>query len=196
MASLSSRHMRSSLQVAPLTIQKADSTNEPYNNNGSDAGSTLASTRSTQSEMTFSSSEYLTGNDVHNAPPIFNNFLQAVYPFHPEYAMADSAVTLPLKEKDIVLVHSVHTNGWADGTLLKDGTRGWLPTNYCVPYNPEEMRILLGALVSFWDLMRSACIDDKQMFSDKKFMKGIAGGVVSLLVRCYRPSTRSCGFLS
>lgn len=180
MASLSSRHLRSSLQVAPLTIQKADSTNEPYNNNGSDADSALASTRSTKSEMT-SSSEYLAGNEVNNAPPIFNNFLQAVYPFHPKYAMADSAVTLPLKEKDIVLVHSVHTNGWADGTLLKDGTRGWLPTNYCVPYNPEEMRILLGALVSFWDLMRSACIDDKQMFSDKKFMKGIAGGVVSLL---------------
>ena len=98
--------------------------------------------------------------------------------------MADSAVTMPLTEKDIVLVHSVHTNGWADGTLLKDGTRGWLPTNYCVPYNPEEMRILLGALVNFWDLLRSACIDDREMFGDKKFMRGLAGGVISLLVGC------------
>ena len=179
--------MRSSLQVAPLALHKStDTTNEPYNNNGSDAGSTLASTRSTQSEMT-SHSENNISNDVNNnAPPIFNNFLQAVYPFHPEYAMGDSAVTLPLTEKDIVLVHSVHTNGWADGTLLKDGTRGWLPTNYCVPYNPEEMRILLGALVSFWDLMRSASIDDREMFTDKKFMKGIAGGVVALLVRYQR----------
>lgn len=102
--------------------------------------------------------------------------------------MTDSAVTLPLKEKDIVLVHSVHTNGWADGTLLKDGSRGWLPTNYCVPYNPEEMRILLGALVSFWDLMRCACIDSRELFNGNKFMKGIAGGVRYLLVRCQRPS--------
>lgn len=175
--------MRSSLQVAPLAIQKTDSTNEPYNNNGSDAGSTLASSRSAQSEMT-SQSEYFIDNDVNNAPPIFHNFLQAVHPFHPEYAMADSAVTMPLTEKDIVLVHSVHTNGWADGTRLKDGTRGWLPTNYCVPYNPEEMRILLGALVNFWDLLRSACIDDREMFGDKKFMRGLAGGVISLLVGC------------
>ncbi|KAJ4392471.1 Ras guanine nucleotide exchange factor bud5 [Neurospora sp. IMI 360204] len=175
MASQSSRPMRSSLQVAPLAIQKTDSTNEPYNDNGSNAGSTLASTRSTHSEMTSQSENHI------DASPIFHNFLQAVYPFHPEYAMADSAVTLPLKEKDIVLVHSVHTNGWADGTLLKDGTRGWLPTNYCVPYNPEEMRILLGALVNFWDLMRSACIDDREMFDGNKFMKGIVGGVRFLL---------------
>ncbi|KAK1773856.1 ras guanine nucleotide exchange factor domain-containing protein [Copromyces sp. CBS 386.78] len=180
MASQSSRPMRSSLQVAPLAIQKTDSTNEPYNNNGSDAGSTLASSRSAQSEMT-SLTENFIDNDVNNAPPIFHNFLQARYPFQPEYAMADSAVTMPLTEKDIVLVHSVHTNGWADGTLLKDGTRGWLPTNYCVPYNPEEMRILLGALVNFWDLMRCACIDDREMFGDKKFMKGLAGGVIYLL---------------
>ncbi|KAK3493520.1 ras guanine nucleotide exchange factor domain-containing protein [Neurospora crassa] len=180
MASQSSRPMRSSLQVAPLTIQKADSASEPYNNNGSNRGSTRASTRSTQSEMT-SQSDTFTDSHVSNPPPIFHNFLQAVYPFHPEYVMTDSAVTLPLKEKDIVLVHSVHTNGWADGTLLKDGSRGWLPTNYCVPYNPEEMRILLGALVSFWDLMRCACIDSRELFNGNKFMKGIAGGVRYLL---------------
>ena len=175
--------MRASLQVAPLTIQKTDSTNEPYNNNGSGAGSTLASSRSTQCEMT-SQTETFIDNDVNNAPPIFHNFLRAKYPFVPEDAMPDSTVTLPLEEKDIVLLHSVHTNGWADGTLLKDGSRGWLPTNYCEPYNPEEMRILLGAVVNFFDLLQSACIDDREMFGDKKFMKGVHGGVIALLVRC------------
>ncbi len=82
-------------------------------------------------------------------PPMFHSFLRAFYPFHPTYDLADSTVTLPLNEGDVILVHSIHTNGWADGTLLVTGARGWLPTNYCEAYEPEEMRNLLKALTNF-----------------------------------------------
>lgn len=97
--------------------------------------------------------------------------------------MSDSAVTLPLNEGDVVLVHSIHTNGWADGTLLVSGARGWLPTNYCCAYDPDEMRNLLKALLNFWDLLRSASVDDNEIFSNQEFMKGIIAGVRYLLVR-------------
>ncbi|KAL1847411.1 Ras guanine nucleotide exchange factor bud5 [Diaporthe australafricana] len=124
-------------------------------------------------------------NSPSNPPPVFHNFLRAFYPFHPSYAMTDSAVTLPLNEGDIVLVHSIHTNGWADGTLLVSGARGWLPTNYCYAYDPDEMRNLLKALLNFWDLCRSTAVNDSQIFGNQEFMKGIIAGVRYLLERTH-----------
>ena len=96
-------------------------------------------------------------------------------------------MTLPLIEGDVVLVHSIHTNGWADGTLLVDGTRGWLPTNYCEAYDPIEMKSLLKALLNFWDLMRTTSGNDSEIFGNQEFMKGIIAGVRYLLVRCRTP---------
>ncbi|KAG6042135.1 hypothetical protein E4U41_004939 [Claviceps citrina] len=115
--------------------------------------------------------------------PIFHNFLRAFYPFHPGYAISDSSVTLPLEEGDVILVHSVHTNGWADGTLLASGARGWLPTNYCEAYEPDDIRSLLKALLNFWDLLRSTPATDSDMFRNQEFMKGIIAGVRFLLER-------------
>ncbi|KAG5941910.1 hypothetical protein E4U53_007315 [Claviceps sorghi] len=117
------------------------------------------------------------------APPIFHNFLRAFYPFHPGYTVSDSSVTLPLEEGDVVLVHSVHTNGWADGTLLASGARGWLPTNYCEAYEPDDIRNLLKALLNFWDLLRSTSVNDSKIFANQEFMKGIIAGVRFLLER-------------
>ncbi|EON95677.1 hypothetical protein UCRPA7_8788 [Phaeoacremonium minimum UCRPA7] len=118
-----------------------------------------------------------------SAPTVFHNFLRAFYPFHPSYAMTDSTVTLPLNEGDVILVHSIHTNGWADGTLLVSGARGWLPTNYCEAYDPEEMGNLLKALLNFWDLLRSTAVNDSEIFGNQEFMKGIIAGVRYLLER-------------
>ncbi|QUC16194.1 uncharacterized protein UV8b_00435 [Ustilaginoidea virens] len=115
--------------------------------------------------------------------PIFHTFLRAFYPFHPSYAMSDSSITLALDEGDVVLVHSVHTNGWADGTLLTSGARGWLPTNYCEAYEPDDLRSLLTALLNFWDLLRSTSVNDSEMFRNQDFMKGIIAGVRFLLER-------------
>ncbi|EAQ87534.1 hypothetical protein CHGG_04153 [Chaetomium globosum CBS 148.51] len=88
-------------------------------------------------------------------PRPFHNFLHAFYPFKPNNSVSDSSVRLALDTGDIVLVHSIQPSGWADGTLLKSGTRGWLPTNYCEPYGPSDMRVLLEAVLNLWDVLGS-----------------------------------------
>ncbi|KAK3343588.1 ras guanine nucleotide exchange factor domain-containing protein [Lasiosphaeria hispida] len=182
MAMLSGEPMRSSLQVAPLTIQKGRADGSDY-----DPG---LENRYSQSQMTPPTTPNGSQEDL-NAPagnivnPVFHNFLRAFYPFQPSYVVADSTVTLPLNEGDVILVHSIHTNGWADGTLLVSGARGWLPTNYCEAYDPDEMRNLLKSLLNFWDLMRSTSINDSEMFGNQEFMKGIIAGVRYLLERTH-----------
>ncbi|KAL2687747.1 hypothetical protein Neosp_005311 [[Neocosmospora] mangrovei] len=182
---LSDQPMRASLQVAPLTIAKART------DTSGDASSTLDNdtTLYSQSQMTPPATPNGSQEDLspqspqYTPPPVFHNFLRAFYPFNPSYAMSDSSVTLPLNEGDVILVHSIHTNGWADGTLLVSGARGWLPTNYCEAYEPEDMCNLLKALLNFWDLLRSTTINDREMFGNQEFMKGIIAGVRFLLER-------------
>ncbi|KAM7206390.1 ras guanine nucleotide exchange factor A [Naviculisporaceae sp. PSN 640] len=177
---LNNQPMRSSLQVAPLSIQK---TRSGQRDDGSESTTTGYYAQANMTPPT-------TPNDAHDEEvlerppspgPVFHNFLRAFYPFHPSYVMTDSTVTLPLNEGEVILVHSIHTNGWADGTLLVSGARGWLPTNYCEAYDPEEMRNLLKALLNFWDLMRSTSVTDTEMFGNQEFMKGLIAGVRYLL---------------
>lgn len=182
MVLLREQPFRSSLQVAPLTIlkKKSGSVNNALT-------SQHASTNPySHSEMTPPTSPEGSQEDLNSRshpPPVFHSFLRAFYPFHPSYAMTGSAVTLPLNEGDVVLVHSIHTNGWADGTLLVSGARGWLPTNYCYAYDPDEARNLLKALLNFWDLCRSTAVNDNEIFGNQEFMKGIIAGVRYLLER-------------
>lgn len=180
MATLNGRAMRSSLQVAPLAIQKTRTTTCNGHSDLADSSNGFSDTQMTPPATPNESRE---DGDAHaSSPPAFHNFLRAFYPFHPSYIVNDSTVTLPLNEGDVVLVHSIHTNGWADGTLLLTGARGWLPTNYCEAYDPEEMRSLLKALLNFWDLMRTTSINESEMFGNQEFMKGIIAGVRYLLV--------------
>ncbi|PNY28187.1 Cell division control protein 25 [Tolypocladium capitatum] len=179
---LSDHALRANLHVAPLDIPKSQS---EYVANGSYHSHHHANLY-LQSHMTPPATPNGSQEDLSPeplAPPVFHNFLRAFYPFHPSYAMSDSSVTLPLDEGDVVLVHSVHTNGWADGTLLATGARGWLPTNYCEAYEPEDVRSLLKALLNFWDLLRSTSVNDNEMFRNQEFMKGIIAGVRFLLER-------------
>ncbi|KAK3315460.1 ras guanine nucleotide exchange factor domain-containing protein [Apodospora peruviana] len=179
---LSEQPLRSSLQVAPLAIQKTKS------DSFDDGSETTSTDYYSQAEMTPPTTPNGSQEDL-NAPPssgpVFHNFLRAFYPYNPDYVMTDSTVTLPLSEGDVILVHSIHTNGWADGTLLVSGARGWLPTNYCEAYDPEEMRNLLKALLNFWDLMRSTSVNDTEIFGNQEFMKGLIGGVRYLLERTH-----------
>src|SRR5690348_4359411 len=92
--------------------------------------------------------------DTQPERPLFQNYLRAFYPFQPSDSLSPSTITLPLIAGDMILVHSIHTNGWADGTLLNTGARGWLPTNYCEPYEHASMAPLLKALIEFWDVIR------------------------------------------
>ncbi|KAI9149171.1 Ras guanine nucleotide exchange factor A [Paramyrothecium foliicola] len=180
---LSDGPMRASLQVAPLSVVK---THTPTPSNGSSESLQNPKDNSLQSHMTPPTTPNGSQEDLNqepSAPPVFHNFLRAFYSFHPTYAIADSSVTLPLDEGDIVLVHSIHTNGWADGTRLLSGARGWLPTNYCEPYEPDDLRNLLKALLNFWDLLRSTSVNDSEIFGNQEFMKGIIAGVRFLLER-------------
>lgn len=117
-------------------------------------------------------------------PPraVFHNYLRAFYPFHPSGDVSPSTVTLPLDQGDIILVHSVHINGWADGTLLDTGARGWLPTNYCEAYDQVPMRPLLKALTDFWDIIRGGCGSSLRDFGNQDLMRGLIAGVRFLLV--------------
>lgn len=113
--------------------------------------------------------------------PRFQNFLRASYPFQPQDQFSSTSVTIPLTAGDIVLVHSIHTNGWADGTLLETGARGWLPTNYCEPYDYATMRPLLKALTEFWDIIRSDAESCAELHRTHDYMRGMVAGVRFLL---------------
>lgn len=173
---------RASLQVAPLGFRKhhqpEPAAHGPYQIH-------VATNQQLHTQMTPPATPNGSQEDLAPdppAPPVFHNFLRAFYPFSPSNAMSDSSVTLPLEEGDVVLVHSIHTNGWADGTLLASGARGWLPTNYCEPYEPEDLQSLLKSLLNFWDILRSTSVDDGELFRNQEFMKGIIAGVRFLLV--------------
>jgi hypothetical protein len=113
---------------------------------------------------------------------VFHNYLRAFYPFHPPGDVSPDTITLPLDQGDIILVHSVHTNGWADGTLLDTGARGWLPTNYCEAYDQLPMRPLLKALTDFWDIIRGGCGSSLRDFGNQDLVRGLIAGVRFLLV--------------
>ena len=184
--------LRASLQVAPLNLYK------PRSDSLLETPSYAEHHQEQQHQQSYCGSNMTppaTPSDLQQdfaeqqlPPPVFHNFLRAFYPFDPNYSLSDSSVTVPLGEGDIILVHSIHTNGWADGTLLLSGNRGWLPTNYCEAYDPEEMRNLLKALLNFWDLLRSTSVNDNEIFGNQEFMKGIIAGVRYLLV-CARSKT-------
>lgn len=179
---LSAPTTRASLEVAPLGIRKHQhpeaGAHGPYHVHR--IADSHLQTQMTPPATPNGSQEDLAPDAL--APPAFHNFLRAFYPFNPSNAMSDSSVTLPLEEGDVILVHSIHTNGWADGTLLASGARGWLPTNYCEPYEPEDMQSLLKSLLNFWDILRSTSVDDGELFRNQEFMRGIIAGVRFLLV--------------
>jgi hypothetical protein len=187
MVMLNDQPTRSSLQVAPLAIQKTLS--DPVSNGSDEKTSTNPYNQSQITPPATPNGSREDLNSLSDPSPVFHNFLRAFYPFQPSLAVADSTVALPLNEGDLILVHSIHTNGWADGTLLVSGMRGWLPTNYCDPYDPEDMRSLLRALLQFWDLLRSATVNEGEIFANQDFMRGIVAGVRYLLV-CPYSATR------
>lgn len=113
----------------------------------------------------------------------FPTYLRASYPYQPEEDQRPTTVTLPLNSGDVILIHSVHSNGWADGTLLVSGARGWLPTNYCEGYDSEPIRNLMKALTVFWDLVKGSNAVGFVVFRNSDYVRGLVAGVRCLLVR-------------
>jgi SH3 domain len=112
----------------------------------------------------------------------FHDYLRAQYSFHPPYDPSSATITLPLNRGDILLVHTVHASGWADGTLLDSGMRGWLPTNYCGPYDPTGMRNLLNALTQLYEVIRDCTEGDLSVLYNQAYTRGMVAGVRVLLV--------------
>lgn len=172
--------------VAPLNIVKGKSRPPVPHLNFSSSSSTATIGRTQQGRMTPPatphSSQDVMSESAEEDRSIFHNYLRAFYPFHPSGAVSPSTVTLPLNQGDIILVHSIHVNGWADGTLLETGERGWLPTNYCEAYEQLPMRPLLKALTDFWDIIRGGCGTFLRDFGNQDLMRGLIAGVRFLLV--------------
>ncbi|KAF1986609.1 ras guanine-nucleotide exchange protein-like protein [Aulographum hederae CBS 113979] len=115
------------------------------------------------------------------SPSTFHNYLRAFHHFHPTSTVSsstqESSITVPINQGDVILVHSIHPNGWADGTLLASGARGWLPTNYCEAYDHPSIRNLLNALTHLWDRIRTGSRDNLSIFTRQDYVRGMIAGV-------------------
>lgn len=173
-----------SIYVAPLHIQKDDSrsTSRSSDRQQSCSSNSCSRSESTMSRHNGQMTPPLTPSEASFDPHRnFQTYLRAFYPYHPSYEEGSFTQILPLNSGDLILIHSVHTNGWADGTLLISGARGWLPTNYCEGYNNEPISTLLRALTAFWDLVKSND-GDVTSFQHSDYVRGLVAGVRCMLV--------------
>lgn len=117
--------------------------------------------------------------------PLFHNYLRVLHPFDPACDSTtntdEDSITVPIKQGDLILVHSIHENGWADGTLFSSGNRGWVPTNYCEPYDHPYIRNLLNAMTQFWDLLEESESASFKTFMRQDYIRGLIAGVRYLL---------------
>ncbi|KAI5359716.1 Putative ras-like guanine nucleotide exchange factor, SH3 domain, SH3-like domain superfamily [Septoria linicola] len=118
---------------------------------------------------------------------LFHNYLRALHAFDPATnplpAEDASLSTVRIKPGDLILVHVIHANGWADGTILNTGARGWLPTNYCEAYDHPYLRNLLNAMTQFWDLLGASEDASLSTFVRQDYIRGLIAGVRYLLER-------------
>lgn len=122
-----------------------------------------------------------------STPPLNRKYLRAFHDYQPTQSTLSGStgglsVTVPLAEGDIILVHLTHANGWADGTVLQTGARGWIPTNFCQAFDHPFIRSLMHALTHLWDYLSSegggrAMVDERQ-----DYVQGLIAGVRRLLV--------------
>ena len=119
------------------------------------------------------------------ADKLFHNYFRARHSFDPTQDSSaesgDASVTVPIKEGDLILIHSIHANGWADGTVLTNCSRGWIPTNYCEPYDHPYVRNLLNAMTQFWDLLEDNGDASFSTFVRQDYVRGLIAGVRYLL---------------
>ncbi|KAM0715284.1 hypothetical protein Q7P37_008782 [Cladosporium fusiforme] len=117
--------------------------------------------------------------------PLFHNYLRVLHAFDPLTEPStngdEDSITVPIKQGDLILVHSIHENGWADGTLFSSGRRGWVPTNYCEPYDHPYIRNLLNAMTQFWDLLEDSESASFKTFMRQDYIRGLIAGVRYLL---------------
>lgn len=121
--------------------------------------------------------------------PLNRKYLRVIHEYAPS-AVSDTKLssaistsrTVSLRSGDIVLVHLTHANGWADGTVLNTGVRGWLPTNYCEGFDHELIRHIYHALTSLWNTCVFSESDPRHLDSSEE-LQGFVNGVRFLLER-------------
>lgn len=183
---------RSSAQVAPLNIHKS-----PSKPRAGVAGHARHFSRNTPHSPSHSRtniapslnpSGQASAQHQHQQPAqaVFHNYLRAFYHYSPSSTVSsstdESSITVAINQGDVILVHSVHPNGWADGTLLASGARGWLPTNYCEPYDHPTINKLLTALTHLWDLVRDGENGDLTAFTRQDYVRRMIAGIRYFLV--------------
>jgi hypothetical protein len=117
---------------------------------------------------------------------LFHNYLRALHPFDQSDSISDeedALSTVAIRPGDLILVHCIHANGWADGTVLNTSVRGWLPTNYCEAYDHPYLRNLLNAMTQFWDLIGAGEDANLSTFVRQDYIRGLIAGVRHLLER-------------
>jgi hypothetical protein len=177
--------------VAPLNIQKSPKRSRsrgPVHSRQSSSRGGHSTRSQSQSQISppltpRSSKEVLVPQPLQ---PVFHNYLRAFYHFHPSSTVSsstdESSITVPITQGDVILVHSVHPNGWADGTLLASGARGWLPTNYCEAYDHPSIRNLLNSLTQLWDHVREGENGNVVVFTKQDYVRSMIAGVRFFLV--------------
>ena len=177
--------------VAPLNIQKSPKRSRSRETAHKRQSSSRATTIRSHSQSQISPPlTPRTSRESFPPPPepqpVFHNYLRAFYHFHPSSTVTssgdESSITVPINQGDVILVHSVHPNGWADGTILATGERGWLPTNYCEAYDHPAVRNLLKALMHLWDFVRDGENGDLAPFTKQDYVRGMIAGVRCFLV--------------
>jgi hypothetical protein len=178
--------------VAPLNIQKSPKRSQSRGPGHRRQSSSRATTIRSQSQSQISPP--LTPRTSRESFPqqqlepqaVFHNYQRAFYHFHPSSTVTssgdESSITVPISRGDVILVHSVHPNGWADGTILSSGERGWLPTNYCEPYEHPTIHALLNALTNLWDLVREGENGELAPFTKQDYVRAMIAGVRCFLV--------------
>jgi hypothetical protein len=187
---------RASAVVAPLVIKKehsrtrsngSRSTSSRHERQSSDRFRRTPSVKSQgQISPPLTPRTSLEKLHIQDVQTVFHHYLRAFCHYHPESTVSsstnESSITVPINLGDVILVHSIHPNGWADGTLVQSGARGWLPTNYCEPFDPPSMRTLLNALTYLWDLVRLGENGDLAAFAKQDYVRQMIAGVRFLLV--------------
>ena len=117
--------------------------------------------------------------------PLFYKYLRVLHDFGPSIDPStntdENSITVLIEQGDLILVHSIHENGWADGTLFSSDIRGWVPTNYCEVYDHPYIRNLLNGTTQFWGLLEDSEAASLQIFIRQDYIRGLIAGVRCLL---------------
>lgn len=119
--------------------------------------------------------------------PLNRKYLRAVHDFEQPADSGDDAANSSTKSNltagDIVMVHLTNSQGWADGTILNTGRRGWLPASYCRPYDHENVRSFFHGLTRLWVFCNQDTVPFTQRARIKDDVKPLVQGVRQTLVR-------------